>query len=90
MDLTTTFGSALAHSISPRHRRPLAMALTALALIGLLIAFVQVLKGSVAQGDQRRRDEADQAEATWRCKALRGPTARTTCLAQVPTPGSAR
>jgi hypothetical protein len=83
MDLTTTIASALPHGMLPRHRRALAMVLAALLLVGLLAAFVQVLHGAVARGDQRWRDEAVQAEATWRCKALQGPAARMSCLAQL-------
>jgi hypothetical protein len=83
MDPTITIASVFPHSLSPRHRRRLVIALAALLPIGLLAAFVQVLHGAVAQGDQRWRDEAVHAEATWRCKALQGPAARMSCLAQL-------
>ena len=85
MNLTTTIASALPHSLWTRHRRPLTMALATLLVIGLLTAFVQVLHGAVARGDQRWRDEAVQAEVTWRCKALQGLAARTTCLTPLAT-----
>ena len=83
MDPTITIASVFPHSLSPRHRRRLVIALAALLPIGLLAAFVQVLHGAVAQGDQRWRDEAVHAEATWRCKALQGPAARMSCLTQL-------
>ena len=77
--------SALLHSLSPRHRRLLAMALAALLLVGLLTAFVQVLHGAVARANQRWSDQAVEVEATWRCKAMQGLAARTSCLAQLAT-----
>jgi hypothetical protein len=76
MDLSTTFHGAWRHAVSPRQRRALVTALAALALIALLAAFVQVLRGAVVQGDQHWREQAVQADAVWRCKAQRGAGAR--------------
>jgi hypothetical protein len=90
MDLNTTFDGTWRQSLTPRQRRSLATALAALALMALLGAFVQVLRGAVAQGDRRWRDQAVQADAVWRCKAQRGADARASCLAAVQASGDAR
>jgi hypothetical protein len=56
--------------------------LAALAIVGLLLAFHQVVRGAVEQGELRRKATAMQAEAVWRCNALRGPLGRDDCLLQ--------
>jgi putative exporter of polyketide antibiotics len=84
MDLSTTFGCARLHGLSPRNRRAMKMALAVFALGALLAAFVLVLRGGVAQSDQRWRNEAVEADAVWRCKALRGASAQATCRASAP------
>jgi hypothetical protein len=55
----------------------------ALAILGLLLAIQQVVRGAVQRGDMRRRAAAEQAEATWRCKALSGLLLRANCLSQL-------
>jgi hypothetical protein len=50
--------------------------------IGLLIAFHQVVRTGVQQGETRRQAVAMRADAEWRCKALRLPSARIDCLLQ--------
>jgi hypothetical protein len=70
-----TQGHALAQ------RRFVVPALATLALTTLLTLFVYVLRGAVAQGEQRWREEAVDADSLWRCKALRGVADRTDCLA---------
>ena len=80
---------ALTCSALPGQMRKLAMALAACTLVGLLIVFVQVLLGAVAQGDLRRRNDAAVADATWRCKALRGVAASAACLASLHSQQSA-
>lgn len=57
--------------------------LASAALLGLLLAFHQVVQGSVRQGELRRQADAAHASATWRCKALRGVEDRRQCLARL-------
>jgi hypothetical protein len=89
MGLTTILGNALPGSTLPGQMHKLAMALAACALVGLLVVFVQVLLGAVAQGDLRWRNDAAVADATWRCKALGGVAARAACLASLHSQRSA-
>lgn len=51
--------------------------------IALLIAFQQVVRAGVQQGDARRQAVAVRADAEWRCKALRKLSARVDCLLQL-------
>jgi len=55
----------------------------ALAILGLLLAIQQVVRGAVQRGDMRRQAVAVQAESTWRCKALSGLLLRASCLSQL-------
>jgi hypothetical protein len=55
----------------------------ALAIVALLVAFQQVVRASVQQGDLRRKAVAALEEATWRCKALRSQRMRESCLVQL-------
>jgi hypothetical protein len=65
-------------------RSPLSYAVLAtLAMIGLLLAFHQVVLGAVRQGELRRKTTAMQAEAAWRCNALPGARLRDGCLMQL-------
>jgi hypothetical protein len=57
--------------------------LVSLTILALLLAFHQIVRGGVQQGEMRRVAVAMYAEALWRCKALRGPGMRETCLAQL-------
>jgi hypothetical protein len=57
--------------------------LAALAMLALLLAFQQVLRQAVAQGEQRRRANAVLADATWRCNIQRDRQRRESCLAQL-------
>lgn len=64
--------------------RPLAASLlTALAVAGLLAAIGLVVSQAVRQGDASRRAMALQAEADWRCRALKPRLQRERCLALV-------
>jgi hypothetical protein len=56
--------------------------LAALAAVGLLVAFHQVVRGAVQQGELRRLASAVHAEAVWHCNALRGSHMRDSCLLQ--------
>ena len=69
-------------------RSPQAFAVLAtLAMLGLLLAFHQVVLGAVQQGELRRKATAMQADAAWRCNALPAARSREGCLVQLnPTP----
>jgi hypothetical protein len=54
-------------------------------VLGLLLAFQQVVAQGVEQAEQRHQVTAAQVELTWRCKLLRGPANRDHCLAQIGT-----
>ena len=55
----------------------------ALMALCMLLAFHQVVRGAVQQSESRQKDMALQAEASSRCKALRGPRAVVVCLSQL-------
>lgn len=57
--------------------------LVTLLILGLLLAFHQVVSGAVQQGELRRKAVAMQAEATGRCHRLPGSSARDNCLLQL-------
>ena len=57
--------------------------LGATAVLALLLAFHQVVQGGVRQGEFRRQAAAVLADATWRCKALRGAELARDCLADL-------
>lgn len=54
-----------------------------LAILGLLLAFHQVVQGAVQQGKLRGQAAALHAEATWRCNTLQDLPARGSCLLQL-------
>ena len=54
-------------------------ALATLVIVGMLLAFHQVVSGAVLQGEMRRKASAMDVEANWRC----GPRARDSCLQQL-------
>ena len=58
-----------------------ALAVAALALLGLLLAFHEVVRGAVLQGEQRRAAVAAIELATWRCSTQPRATLRSSCLA---------
>jgi hypothetical protein len=60
-------------------------AAAALMVLGLLVAFQQVVAQGVEQAEQRRAATASQHESTWRCKLVHEPAARDNCLAQIGT-----
>jgi len=63
--------------------------LASVAVLVMLVAFDQVVRGAVIQSELRRQAAAVHAEAAWRCKALRGRGVSQVCLAQL-NPGSDR
>jgi hypothetical protein len=60
-----------------------AWALACLLMLGMLLAFHAVMSGAVQQAASRQQTLAAHAEATWRCKTLRGLHASVTCLSQL-------
>jgi len=58
----------------------------ALAVVGLLLAFYQVVRESVARGESMRKATAVHGDGTWRCNALRGRDLRADCLIQLDGP----
>ncbi|MFZ3081145.1 hypothetical protein [Rhodoferax ferrireducens] len=57
--------------------------LASLIILGLLLAFHQVVHEAVQQGELRHKAYALQAEATWRCKVLPARGASDSCLLQL-------
>jgi hypothetical protein len=57
--------------------------LATLAMLGLLLAFHQVVLGAVHQGEMRRKATAMQTEAAWRCKVLPATRLQEGCLLQL-------
>jgi hypothetical protein len=57
--------------------------LAALLILGMLLAFHQVVSGAVEQSELRAKATAMQAAATWRCRTLRGLGASQSCLLQL-------
>ncbi|WPC68258.1 hypothetical protein SBP18_07065 [Rhodoferax ferrireducens] len=57
--------------------------LGSLIILGLLLAFHQVVHEAVQQGELRHKAYALQAEATWRCKVLPARSASDSCLLQL-------
>lgn len=55
-------------------------ALAALMLLGLLLAFHQVVRSAVRQGELRREIAALHSAAAARCNELRGRLVRDSCL----------
>jgi len=57
-------------------------ALAALAAVALLVAFHDVVRGAVRNGELRRVATAVHADTVWRCNALRGQSVRDDCLVE--------
>jgi hypothetical protein len=58
-------------------------AIAALIVVFLLLAFHQVVRDAVRQGELLRMATATHSEAAWRCSSLRGLRMRESCLAQM-------
>lgn len=54
-----------------------------LAILGLLVAFHQVVQGAVKQGQSHVKATALHAEANWRCNSLPDLREREACLVQL-------
>jgi hypothetical protein len=57
--------------------------LATLVIVGMLLAFHQVVRAAVQQSELRHKAIAMQAEATWRCNAMSGLDASKSCLLQL-------
>ena len=57
--------------------------LSCLTILALLLAFHQVVRQAVQQGELLRMNTATHAEAVWRCNALRGPRVSAGCIEQL-------
>jgi hypothetical protein len=57
--------------------------LALLAGLGLLLAFHQVVRGAVQQGQLRHKTAAMQAETAWRCNVLSATRSGEICLVQL-------
>ena len=71
-----------------RHATVWPTAAAALAGLGLLLAFEQVVAQSVVQGEQRRVATAAHSLSLWRCKLLPKPSEREDCLSHFSPPRS--
>lgn len=58
-------------------------AVGAVVILGMLLAFAQVVSGAVEQGVARRAATAAQLASTAACTAMRGPGAQDACRVQV-------
>ena len=54
-----------------------------IVMLGLLLAFQNVVRGSVERGDLWRKSVAEHADATWRCQLLADPELRQACRARL-------
>lgn len=76
----TNAGQAQAGRVMrPSAPQRLLAALALLAILSLLLAFVQVAKLSVHQGEMRRVAMAARTDATWRCNATTDSRERERC-----------
>ncbi len=57
--------------------------LASLTILGLLLAFHQVVSGAVQQSELRHKATAMHSEATWRCNTLPGLRASENCRSQL-------
>lgn len=71
-----------------RHATVWPTAAAALAGLGLLLAFEQVVAQSVVQAEQRRAATAAHSLSLWRCKLLHRPSDREDCLSHFSPPRS--
>lgn len=69
---------------STQERQPVLLwVVGAVFIIGMLIAFVQVVNGAVEQGAARRVATAAQLASNAACTAKRGPSAQSACRTQL-------
>jgi hypothetical protein len=57
--------------------------LATLVILGMLLAFHQVVRGAVQQSEVRHKAAHMHAEVTWRCKILRDLSESENCLLQL-------
>lgn len=58
-------------------------AAAAVAVLALLLAFEQVVRHVVQQGEARRRADAVYADGLWRCNALSQRQLRAACMTRL-------
>jgi hypothetical protein len=83
--------SALSHAAALRWQGVLnaprthvwSVAVAVALAVTLLVAFQRVVANSAELAERQRASASAQHDATWRCKMLRRPGERTSCLAQV-------
>lgn len=63
--------------------------LATLVILGMLLAFHDVVSGAVQQGELRNKAIAVHVTATLRCNSLRDSNARDSCLLQLDTAATA-
>ncbi len=63
--------------------------LVTLATLGMMLAFYQVVRGAVAQGESLQQVRNQQSAAFWRCNGVRGSIERDNCLRQADPKDSA-
>jgi hypothetical protein len=78
--------AAAAHTLPTRCAAHWRLGLALLALSALLLAFAQVVREGVRQGDLRRIAVATHADDLWRCNLISQRPRRDSCHALLPTP----
>ena len=70
-------------SLNPAFAKASLALLGLVAVVALLLAFLQVVRGGMQQSELRQRTAAAHADAVWRCNGLRIGNQRSSCLAQL-------
>ena len=70
-------------SLNPAFAKASLALLGLAAVVALLLAFLQVVRGGMQQSELRQRTAAAHADAVWRCNGLRIGNQRASCLAQL-------
>ena len=72
------------NGLSNTGRYPVLLGVVGMVLVvGMLLAFLQVVSGAVQQGEARRAATAAHLAAVAGCTAMRGPSAQDACRVQV-------
>jgi hypothetical protein len=74
---------AVYRRLRPKGPSPWLIGLALLAILALLVAFVQVARQGVRQGEMRRVAMAARSDATWRCNVTIDRLERERCLRQL-------
>ncbi len=76
-------------ALSANERHPVLLTLGAALIVGMLLAFIQVVSGAVEHGEALRAATAAQQAATAHCTAMRSPSAQEACRVEVAAADSA-